>query len=304
MTSNDSTVPPVDLDLVADYLDGLLPADPAAVVERRIESDPRWASAAEQLRLAAPAVAHTLRETGTEPMPDAVLDRLLAALPDHAGASTISDERVYAANAESTAHEDRNAPPAQVISLDHRRQRRSLGSNLAKVAAALIVLAGIGAGIGFGLQSNGGIKSSSTAASRAEKAPQAASAGGAAIPITVSGHDYAGDLTATSSAPAVPRAPSPNFPEPNTPTAGAGAGTDSSSVPGAPAGLERLANGGLTACLAQLQQQFGAAPTGADFGYYASQPAVVVTLTSATVVAVGADCGLPGHGADVVATGR
>ena len=177
MTSSDSTVPPVDLDLVADYLDGLLPAGPAEVVERRIGSDPRWANAADQLRRAAPAVARALRDTGTEPMPDDVLDRLLSSLADRAGASAMAHERIETTNAANTAHEDHNTPPARVITLDDRRRRRSIWSDLAKVAAALIVLAGIGTGIGVGLRGNGATKSSSTAATSAEKAPQAASGG-------------------------------------------------------------------------------------------------------------------------------
>ena len=303
MTSNDSTVPPIDVELLADYLDGLLPAGPAAAVEHRIESDPRWASAAEQLRRATPAVTRALRDAYTEPMPDAVFDRLIAALPDRVDAA-INEPTGRTADAPATP-DDRDAPPARVISLDRHRRRRSIWSDAAKVAAALIVLAGIGTGIGVGLRGNGPTKSSSTAASSAEKAPQAAS-GGRAIPITVSGHDYAGDLTAAPSSSSIPRprVQSPNLPPPNRSTAGGAASTDSSGVPDAPAGLERLANGGLTACLAQLQQQFGAAPAHADFGYYATYPTVVVTLTNATVVAVGADCGLPGHGADVLATGH
>jgi hypothetical protein len=75
-------------------------------------------------------------------------------------------------------------------------------------------------------------------------------------------------------------------------------------VPGAPIGLQRLASGGLPGCLALVQEQFGAVPVKADFAYYAGKPAVVVTLSNATVVAVGAGCGLPGAGANVLATGH
>jgi hypothetical protein len=53
-----------------------------------------------------------------------------------------------------------------------------------------------------------------------------------------------------------------------------------------------------------VQDQFSAVPLKADFAFYAGTPAVVVTLANATVVAVGADCGLPGQGADVLATGH
>jgi hypothetical protein len=53
-----------------------------------------------------------------------------------------------------------------------------------------------------------------------------------------------------------------------------------------------------------LQEQFSAVPLKADFAFYAGTPAVVVTLSDATVVAVGADCGLPGRGTNVLATGH
>jgi anti-sigma factor RsiW len=298
VTSNDGIVSPIDVEMLADYLDGLLPAGPAAAVERRIESDPRWAIAAEQLRRAAPAVMGALRDTHTEPMPEVVFDRLMRALPDR-GDATINDRTDRTVD-KPAAPEDRDAPPARVISLDRRRGRRSIWSNVAKVAAALIVLAGIGTGIGFGLRGGGINQSSSTSAGSAEKAPPAASAGdvgGVAIPVTASGHDYTGELTRAPSTLPAPHVQSPILPTPN------GAGTDS-AVPNVPPILERLANGGLPACLAQLQDQFGLPPVRADFGSYAAQPVVVVTLSGPDIIAVGADCGLPGHGADVLATGH
>lgn len=294
MTSNDSTTPPIDVELLADYLDGLLPAGPAAAVEHRIESDPHWASAAEQLRRATPAVTGALRDAYTEPMPEGVFDRLIAALPDRVDAA-INEPIDRTADAPTTP-DDRDAPPARVISLDRHRRRRSIWSDFAKVAAALIVLAGIGTGIGFGLSDGGVSKSSSTSAGSAEKAPSASSAGGVAIPVTASGHDYTGELTRARST-----SPAPDVHSPNLPTNGAG--TDS-AAPNVPPGLERLTNGGLPACLAQLQDQFGAPPVHADFGSYAGQPTLVVTLSGSDIVAVGADCGVPGHGADVLATGR
>ncbi len=302
MTSNDGTVPPVDLDLLADYLDNVLPAGPAAMVAHRIESDARWASAAARLRAATPAVTDMLRTTTTEPMPDVLLDRLLAALPERmpVPASLGDTSRADSASDDRPRRDAQDAPPARVISLDDRR-RRPLWSGLAKVAAALIVLAGIGTGIGVGLHATtSATKSSSGVASNAEGAPPRAASGGALAQVTASGHDYGGDLTA---APTVPR-PNVNSPAAPTPGSAGGAGSDSASVPGAPSALQRLAGGGLPACLTQVQDQFGALPLKADFAFYAGTPAVVFTLNGGMVVAVGAECGLPGQGADVLATGH
>jgi anti-sigma factor RsiW len=298
VNSNDGTV---DLDLLADYLDDALPAGPAAMVAHRIESDPRWASAAERLRTATPAVTDMLRATGTEPMPDAVFDRFLAALPDRtpvpASAGDLSG--ADAAGPDSRTRNGKDAPPARVISLDDRR-RRSLWSGPAKVAAALIVLAGVGTGIGVGLHANSATKNSSGgAASSAEGRTLGGSAG---VVIEVTGHDYGSELAAAPTA--GPQAQSPRVPAPNT-SLGSGLRSDASpAVPGAPRALGRLASGGLTGCLAQVQRQFGAVPVKADFAFYTGTPAVVITLSNATVVAVGAECGLPGAGANVLAAGH
>jgi anti-sigma factor RsiW len=297
VTSNDGTAPPVDLDLLADYLDDALPAGPAAMVAHRIETDPRWASAAERLRAATPTVTNVLRATTTEPMPDALFDRLLAALPDATPATAkVGDAAgADARGRDSEGPGDRDAPPARVISLQHRR-RRSIWSDLAKVAATLIVLAGVGTGIGLGLQANNATKSSSGAATSAEGNASQGAAGGVVTEAT--GHDYGRELTA---APQADVRSTPNIQTPNTPGGAGEPGLKSAPVPPA---LGRLASGGLPNCLARVQDQFGATPQKADFATYAGTPAVVVTLSDGTVVAVGADCGLPGQGADVLATGR
>jgi len=309
VTSNDGTVPPVDLDLLADYLDDVLPAGPAAMVANRIDSDARWASAAERLRATTPVVKDMLRTTNTEAMPDALLDRFLAALPARMpvpaslgdAASAHDASGADAADSDPRTRDGRDAPPTRVISLDHRR-RRPRWSGLAKVAAVLIVLAGVGTGIGLGLHATtSATKSSSGAASTAE-APFRSSAGGVVTQVTASGRDYRAELSAAPTAPQ-PHVQSTAVPTPITP-GGGGPGSDSGSVRGAPKALQRLASGGLPACLAQVQDQFSAIPLKADFAFYAGTPAVVVTLSNATVVAVGAECGRPGRGTDVLATGR
>ncbi len=305
MTSNDGAIPPVDLDLLADYLDDVLPAGPAAMVAHRIDADARWANAAARLRTATPAVTDMLRTTNTEAMPEAMLDRFLAALPDSTPvAANLSDASgARTADADRRTSDSREAPPARVISLDDRR-RRPRWSGLAKVAAALIVLAGVGTGVGLGLNATTGTTSSSgTAASNAEGAPKRA-AGGVVAQVTASGHDYGPGLLAAPRAPQQPHVQSPAAPTPNAASGGGGPGSDSASVPGAPSALQRLASGGLSACLDQVQDQFSAVPLKADFAFYSGTPAVVITLSNATVVAVGADCGLPGRGTDVLATGH
>ena len=304
MTANDGAIPPVDLDLLADYLDDVLPPGPAAMVAHRIDADARWANAAERLRAATPAVTDMLRTTNTEAMPDALLERFLAALPDSTPAPASLSEAAGArtADADERTSESRDAPPARVISLDDRR-RRPRWSGLAKVAAALIVLAGVGTGIGLGLNSTtGATNSSGTAASNAESAPKRA-AGGVAAQVTASGRDYGRELS-SAPAPQQPHVQSPAVPTPSAASGGGGPGSDSASVPGAPSALQRLASGGLSACLAQVQDQFNAVPLKVDFAFYTGTPAVVITLSNAAVVAVGADCGLPGQGTDVLATGH
>jgi hypothetical protein len=255
-------------------------------------------------------VTDALRTTATEPMPDVLLDRFLAALPDRkpvpASLGDASDARdasdAHAADSDRRPSDGRDAPPARVISLDDRR-RRPRWSGLAKVAAALIVLAGVGTGIGLGVHATtSATTSSGTAASNAEGAPKRA-AGGVAAQVTASRRDYGRELSAAPTAPQ-PHAQSQAVPTPNTPGGVGPFSSDSASVPGAPIALQRLASGGLPTCLAQVQGQFSSIPLKADFAFYAGTPAVVVTLSDATVVAVGADCGLPGRGTDVLATGR
>jgi hypothetical protein len=299
MTSSDDARTPVDLELIADYLDGLLLSAGAEMVAQRIATDPRWAYAAQQLRSAQPVVTDALRSAGaaTEPMPDAVLERILAALPESTG--RLEQAPVAAAG---TVPEPRRH--ARVISLADRRRRRTVfWGNLAKVAAALVVVGGIGTGIALGTQR------SSSNTSAGSNAPAAVSQGSgsqkvAGITIDSTGHDYASDLGIG------PPASAATF-------SGSGSGSGSATggrtvtpratnnlgsipVPRAESLLDRLAKGGLPACIAAVEQQFAATPTIADFAYYKQQPAVIFRLSDNKVVAVGPQCGLTG--ADVLAT--
>jgi hypothetical protein len=291
VTSNDDARTPVDFELIADYQDGLLLSAQAEMVARRIATDSRWAYAAEQLRSAQPMVTDVLRSAGaaTEPMPDAVLDRILAVLPE----SSDRVEQVPVAAAAAVPEPRRHA---RVISLADRRRRRTVfWENFAKVAAVLVVVGGIGTGIALGTQHSSNTSAGSNAPANASMGAKSANAAG--ITTESTGHNYGTDLgigpipsaaalgSATDGHTVAPRATN---------------GLGSVPVPQAVAPLDRLAKSGLPACVAAVERQFGAAPSIADFAYYKGQPAVIFRLSDNKVVAVGPQCGLAG--ADVLAT--
>ena len=298
MTPIDGARAPVDLDRLADYLDGVLTGAEADAVATLIARDDRWASVAQRLRTTATLVTDALQAAGDadEPMPDAVFQRVLTALPHRV--PTPAGDRTEDDGSPGQA-EPRHA---RVISIEERRRRRqTIWGNVAKVAAAAVVLAGVGFGLSHASQSSN--SNSGSTASRAESAPKAPSQafGAAAIPTQASGHNYGrADL---KSAP-VPQA-SPNSAVPGTGGQAPNVATDSagSRVPSSiPPALQRLANGGLSACVTAVTAAFGASPTSADFALYGDQPAVIFRLNDGRVIAVGPDCGLPGKGPVVLGT--
>lgn len=299
MTPIDGARAPVDLDRLADYLEGVLTGAEADAVATLIARDERWASVAQRLRTSATLVTDALQAAADadEPMPDALLQRVLTALPDRV--PTLAGDRTEDDGSAGEA-EPRHA---RVISIEERRRRRqTIWGNVAKVAAAAVVLAGVGFGLSHASQnSNSG---SSTSAGSEVKAPaprQAFGESGAPIPTQASGHNYGpADLT---SAP-VPQATSKSA-VPGTGGLAPNVSTDSagSRVPTSiPPALQRLANGGLSACVTAVTAAFGASPTSADFAFYADQPAVIFRLSDGRVIAVGPDCGLPGKGPVVLGT--
>jgi hypothetical protein len=298
VTSIDDARAPVDIDLLADYTEGLLPPAEAEDVARLIARDARWARAAEQLRSALPEVTDALAASGAvaEPMPDAVLDRVLRTLPNRSGAATQSTTGDRFDQAVADALDDSKI--TRVISLsDHRKRRSAIWANLAKAAAALVILAGIGVGLGYVAQHSATSKTSS-GASNAEAQPKAAQGqrAPAPIPTEASGHDYANEMARVQAGLGSGSA-SPYAVPPRTGAAG---------TPGsAPPALSRLASGGgFNACIAAVASRFSSQPISADFAFYRSQPALVLRLANGVLVAVGPDCGLPGEGSDAIATNR
>jgi anti-sigma factor RsiW len=290
VTSNDGARTPVDLELIADYLDGLLLGAEAEMVARRIATDPRWAYAAGQLRSAQPVVTDVLRSAGaaTEPMPDAVLERILAALPEFS-------DRVEQVPAAAAAVPEPRRQARAIPLADRRRRRTVLWENFAKVAAALVVVGGIGTGIALGTQHSSNTSAGSNAPAAASLGAKSANAAG--ITTESTGHDYGTDLGV---GPLPSSAALGSATDGNTVAPRATGGLGSIPVPQAAAPLDRLAKSGLPACIAAVERQFGATPSLADFAYYKGQPAVIFRLSDNKVVAVGPQCGLTG--ADVLAT--
>jgi hypothetical protein len=180
------------------------------------------------------------------------------------------------------------------MSPTRRARRRQITSALLGAFALLLV---VGTGIGLLLgRDQGETDMSSGASNTAAKAPQMASgsmgAGGMVslpgVAVTASGTDYAQLTYAgfSSGQPVHGRTPD-SRPGPQTTSAA----------------LDRLiAPDALATCLSDVETAVGGTPTSVDFARYQGRPALIVSIPSRRlVVAVGADCGLPGSGADELA---
>ena len=77
----------VDLDLLAEYADGLLEPAQAAEIERLVATDPDWAGTLAALSDATPRVQAALAELGAVAAPADVVARLDAAIPHLDGAA-------------------------------------------------------------------------------------------------------------------------------------------------------------------------------------------------------------------------
>lgn len=260
----------VDLDLLADYLVGVLDEADESRVAGLIASDAAWAGAYRELSSASEAVEVVLGELGREstgPMPADVAARIDEAL--------------------------RGAGIGQVISLEDRRQRRHkrLTAVAAVAASVLTVFAGVTVVRVVGSQGGNNVTSAGSPYSDSGApgvAPQAeGGAGDAGAPALVapsviaSGRDYretdlrldsaaigkdVEDLTAT-------QPPTTRAADVHVPTA-------------VPAELRDLAAdpSALQRCLAAVAGRHpGALVTGVDLARYQGRPAVVVVLARGTV---------------------
>lgn len=311
MTSPSDAVParvPVDLDMLAEYMDGLLPAAEAAIVAGRVAGDPHWAALYASLGAAMPAVRTSLAaQPPAEPMPLDVRDRIMAALgelPPISGAtvgqtpSAMSPARDVGPPAGATG--DVRPPGRRDRSHRPPMRRRLAQAGWLKAALSIAVVAVVFVGVGFALRgSSQSEKTAGTpapaAAGRDVTAPARTpdfSSAGAAIPgvrVTTSGTNYTAATLGQNGIQA-PTAPRPELTGGTEGPALGGAGSPDATNP-------------LVACLADITAAHGGHVIAVDIATYEGRPALIVTLTAPPLtVAVGTACGTPGAGADELAT--
>jgi hypothetical protein len=274
---------PVDLDLIADYLEDLLPPEEMARVRRLVEQDPAWADTVAALTGARPVVASALSDYArqTPPMPAEVASRLDASLRDLTGADAPTTRSVV-----------------DLAAVRRKRSSRAVSSAWLAAAAVLVVVL---AGVGFALsQSRQGGQGSADSGAVAGKAPAYTEQALPGVPsrpalsVTATGNDY-------STLARHPLAPHPAFTPNNTRPGPASPGQ---AVTVAPELSPLLDPGTLNTCLSAVEAASGGTASGADFASYRGVPALIVTLSpDGEQVAVGGRCGQPGAGPDVIAHG-
>ncbi|GAA4678072.1 hypothetical protein [Phytohabitans rumicis] len=280
----------VDIDLLADYVGGVLDGTPdEAVVARRVADDPTWAEAYATLSASASTIQADLAAWGAtpEPMPADVADRIATALEQEPTRPALS------------VVPDADGPRRSVSRL---RRRWPAWATPVAVAASLAAFAGLG--IGLADSSSTDDAGSGTAA----EAPAAArdnAAGGAELAtpqaLVASGKDYrAGTLAAAQPPPDGDRAMSAQ--SATTEEDSGSSGLKSTAA----AALQRLtAQTALSACLDAIAREHnnGAATVQVvDFATFDGSPAVIVFFTDGTgarwVWASGPNCGQAAWGAD------
>jgi len=296
VTSTHSGGRPVDLDLLADYLEGALTPDEAAQIADLVDNDPAWAETLTALTAVLPLVNVQLSAYAAEtpPMPSELADRITTSLqalaPD-------ADRRAAARPAPSRPAGERPPAGRPPTASTPRRRRGFMQNRWLQAAAVLIIFFG-GLSVVIKLGSNSTSENSTTsgsakagAGSVAPNLPDMSTRPG--LVLTASGKDYnSATLTGTVPAPAF--------------TAHLAAPSGGEAAPRAPASvptpLSRLLDpSALNDCLTAVEATTGGTTTSVDFASYQGQPALIVDInTPATVVVVGPDCGLPGRGADEI----
>lgn len=321
----------VDIDLLADYVGGLLDGTPEeASVAALVADDPAWREAHAALTEGMASVAAGLHALGAEPapMPDDVATRLTAALAELPRPSARGDEP--AAQAERAAPAGRHLSAVPDQGSTHPKDASAAGSRrrVRRWAAPFAVAAGALTFLGFGLQNllGGGGAADTATSSRAEggygetyDAPMIGSGepklGGPAaarepaeVPtadrIIASGVDYRraslarqaqnSEQTAATTGGIPPTAD-------GTRTPAGGVEEDQAAGPA----LRRLqVREALLACLQAIGRQNGGGPISVgtvDYARFEGAPALIVSFTAGNgewAWAVGPDCGAPGAGAD------
>jgi hypothetical protein len=274
---------PVDLDTLADYVEGVLDADATAEVDSLIADDPAWSAAHAQLIEALPQVTSALAAVPAESMPAEVSLRIGDALRSL----------------------DRHANVVSMAAA--RRSRFGSRSTWLKVAAAVIFLGlflgllprVIGSSSSGGTDKNAASSGGSNALSEQIHTP---------VKLTNSGIDYSKSTLERVPAPAAPPVAAGSV----APDGGVrGSAKTPASVPSGetfgaesvPAPLARLASTpALDVCLHDVAAALGGTPVSVDFARYQGRPALIIGFSDLPYsVAVGAACGETG--ADILARG-
>ncbi|MFC4018516.1 hypothetical protein ACFOW4_11270 [Micromonospora sp. GCM10011542] len=322
----------VDDDLLADYLGGALDGTPQeAEVGRLVEADPAWAQA---YALLSPAVAEVRADLArwAEPapqLPPELAGRIAAALagadpvPTEDPADAISDTVVS-----DTAVRDPGGPaaaavvptqsgggpgrrpaspaladPARGTSTGPGRRSRRWARRATPLALAVAVAVAV---VGLGLNRLADSSTGTAALDQPASAPEGASA---AAPVRTtgpslrSGTDYTPQTLGNASA-------GPTTKQRVTSSSAGQPGVDSEGGRRpAPGGLDQLVRltdeAALTACLADIAAEHGAAPLVIeviDYAAFRGEQALVIRFTDAEGArwawVSGPECGVPGSGAD------
>jgi hypothetical protein len=288
-----------DLDLLADYVGGVLDGTPeAAEVGERIRKDIAWAAAHAQLVAALDEIGGRLRELGEqpEPMPDDVWARMAAAFAAEEPLTPAEepDSGEHGSGERWVRQISASGAPADNRPGGRARTRRR---RWAPVLVGVAIFAALGIGISvlrpmFDATQNGGTADT--------KAAAPASGLGASVLAVATGRDYTestlvlatdfGNASALSARPEAARSDTTKDREPSP------LWSFASPVPTA---LSRLTTPeALDQCLRSVSATLPGDVVGVDFARYAGSPALIVVIRAADdsrwVGVTGPSCGETG----------
>jgi hypothetical protein len=279
-----------DLDLLADYSEGLLHGAEAERVAGLIASDDEWALTYRLLTGASTKIDHALDAYAqqTLDLPVDVSRKIDDAIHNErerkrlAAPVSIDAARKRSDEADGKRSRRQGAQAA-------RRRRESWGGWVGVSAAAAVIIAVVFGLSALGLNLGGSSKSSSSSTSAV--APQ--DAGSAALPpITSSGANY-------TKANLGEKAGKPLALSPNSGTKATGSQSGAPAIGADPAFRRFTSAPDLANCLAAVTTAHGGHATAVDYARYEGQAALIITLTNPDLrVAVGPACGLPSSGPD------
>jgi len=289
---------PVDIELLADFSEGLLAPAEAEAVRAQVDADPDWAAALSLLRESAPGVTAALAAYAADTsaaMPPDVADRLTAALiAERSAGDTAVSEQVtptQAAPRRRPLRSPATRPPTSRKSSGRGRRSRSPWTLGALAAVVVLVVVGLGFVVKFVAAPTEKSSGSASVAS----APELDGVGLPGLTITSSGIDY----TSLTFSAVTPTKPSPLAPSAAT-AIKSPAGINGPSLNGpkalrnVPPALDRLLDPvTLRACAIKIEGLATGTARSIDFATYHGAPAIIVTLESPTSrVAADPNCDL------------